>query len=353
QGRLSEAGKPRRRRSSRDLGQSCRPGRGAGSRPDSLRNWLSMPSRMRSESSRNSFTDQSHKSWSALDYFRRWARMVCLLLRAVGFRPEKPVTTNLDFLSWTVVYDEVLGISRANYTRGTLTFDPEAYKANRELTIRPEVREILRLKAEERTDAHVQTAMKCLQHVVPAFSEFPVRVQHSMLRVCRHEEFESGRVIIRQGHRAENFYFIVSGSAVVTVMDSGENHVHTANLLGKGSSFGDLAFLNMARRSATVTCRDTVEVICIERDDFINIFLRGERGREPAHFTFLRDVDILKGWPVSALPQDNPRICAYTYVRRGVILSHDSATCEWIVVVVSGTCNIIKAMTDPGQRAAS
>ena len=71
----------------------------------------------------------------------------------------------------------------------------------------------------------------------------------------------------------------------------------------------------MAKRSATVTCRDTVEVICIERDDFINIFLRGVRGKEPAHFTFLREVDILKGWPVSALPQDNPRICAYTYVR--------------------------------------
>ncbi|GFS01990.1 cyclic nucleotide-binding domain-containing protein 2-like [Elysia marginata] len=353
EGRLSEASKLRRRRSSKDLGQPWRNLKGAMSKPGPLRNWISLPSSRKSGSSQTSFTDRSEKPLTALQYFRRWARMVCLMLRAVGLKPKKPVTTNLDFLSWTVVYDEVLGISRLNYDSGTLTFDPEAYKANRELIIRPDVREILRLSAEERTDAQVYTAMKCLQHVVPAFSEFPVRVQQSMLKVCRHEEFESGRVIIRQGHRAENFYFIVSGSAVVTVMDSGENHVHTANLLGKGSSFGDLAFLNMAKRSATVTCRDTVEVICIERDDFINIFLRGVQGKEPAHFTFLREVDLLKGWPVSALPQDNPRICAYTYVRRGVILSHDSATCDWIVVVVSGTCTIIKAMNDPGQKAAS
>ena len=58
EGRLSDGSKLRRRRSSKDLGKTLK---GGIPRPDSLRNWISLPSKMRSDSSRNSFRDRSQK----------------------------------------------------------------------------------------------------------------------------------------------------------------------------------------------------------------------------------------------------------------------------------------------------
>jgi hypothetical protein len=41
--------------------------------------------------------------------------------------------------------------------------------------------------------------------------EFPLQRQYALARVAILEEFERGRVILREGHRAEKFYLIVDG----------------------------------------------------------------------------------------------------------------------------------------------
>ncbi|KAH9494555.1 hypothetical protein Btru_019839 [Bulinus truncatus] len=292
------------------------------------------------------FLESVKEKQSALERFRHTARLILLMLRAIGFKPQKPEENRYNFLSWTVVYDEVLGISRLNYDSGTLTFDPLLYKANKETTVSQDVKDILKLPANQRTQAHVHTVRINFKQVAPSFSEFPIRIQESMIKVCTYEKFEAGRVIIRQGHRAENFYFILSGCAVVTEMDNYANHAHTTNVLGKGNSFGELALLNMSLRSATVTCREDVELIWIERQDFIDIFMRRVVGKEADHITFLKTVELLQGWPVDKLPPQNPKICAFTYVRRGVVLCHDSSKSDWIYVIVSGSCKILKALDD-------
>lgn len=54
--------------------------------------------------------------------------------------------------------------------------------------------------------------------------------------------FGPGRVIIRQGHVAQNFYLILSGTAVVTKVShskkTGELFSKTVALLKKGKYFG-------------------------------------------------------------------------------------------------------------------
>lgn len=42
-------------------------------------------------------------------------------------------------------------------------------------------------------------------------SEFPLQRQYALARIAILEEFERGRVILREGHRAEKFYLIVDG----------------------------------------------------------------------------------------------------------------------------------------------
>lgn len=45
-----------------------------------------------------------------------------------------------------------------------------------------------------------------------SFAEFPMRMQSRVARVGRYERHEAKRVLVRQGHPAEAFYFILSGS---------------------------------------------------------------------------------------------------------------------------------------------
>ena len=70
-----------------------------------------------------------------------------------------------------------------------------------------------------------------------------------------------------------------------------------------------------ARRNATVVCKEDVELLALERDDFVNIFMRLERGLAPEFIRFLQTVDELCGWPVDRLPWDDPSTCLLTYFR--------------------------------------
>lgn len=77
----------------------------------------------------------------------------------------------------------------------------------------------------------------------------------------------------------------------------------------------ELALMRGATRSATVTCQDAVELLAVGRQDFIDIFMHSEKNKEPEHIKFLRQVDILQGWPVDKLPWNDPKICLFTYFR--------------------------------------
>lgn len=68
-------------------------------------------------------------------------------------------------------------------------------------------------------------------------------------------------------------------------------------------------------RSATVICHTDVAMLSIGRDEFVDIFMHVEKGKEPEHILFLKEVELLKNWPINLLPHNNPNICVLTYFR--------------------------------------
>ena len=90
------------------------------------------------------------------------------------------------------------------------------------------------------------------------FSKYPRGVKQKLARIIFYECFESGRIIIKQGHLAMSFNFMVSGSITVKVssLDKNTGITHTAVLgeLGEGSAFGELAMLHNIKRTATTIC---------------------------------------------------------------------------------------------------
>ena len=68
-------------------------------------------------------------------------------------------------------------------------------------------------------------------------------------------------------------------------------------------------------RNATVICHTDVSMLSIGRDDFIGIFMKVEKGQEPKHKSFLKEIELFNNWPIDILPDNNPNICVLTYFR--------------------------------------
>ncbi|XP_052796040.1 cyclic nucleotide-binding domain-containing protein 2-like isoform X2 [Mya arenaria] len=287
-------------------------------------------------------------SYKPLVRFRRAGRTVLLILKATASSRHASQHKETQ-VSWTQLADEH-STAKRTYDLFGISFDPTVFKAKREKFLSTEAKAILSLYPSDRTNEQVKLVVLSLNQTVDAFGEFPIRLQRSLARVGWYENFETKRVIIRQGHVADNFYFILSGTALVTLLetdkDTGDQCVRTVAILKSGNSFGELALMHGARRSATVTCKTNVELLAVSREDFIDIFMHIEKDREPEHIRFLRSIDLLRGWPLDQLPHDNPRICLFTFFRRGVLLCKDSNTSEWIYVIKSGTCRVLKDLYD-------
>ncbi|XP_069059561.1 cyclic nucleotide-binding domain-containing protein 2-like [Pleurodeles waltl] len=231
----------------------------------------------------------------------------------------------------------------------TLLFDLSSFKAKKQSVISTEAQLILSSPPRSRTSEGVKLAMLSLRATVDAFARYPVLIQQELAKVGWYECFGPGRVIIRQGHVPQNFYLILSGTAVVTKVtlnkQTGELFPKTVAFLKKGTYFGDVAILTSAKRNATVVCHDNVSMLAVSREDFLSIFLNNESREGPDFIKFLHKIQIFSGWPIEKLPYSNPRICVHTFFRPGTVITKDSKASSKIYVIKSGAVRVLKAMT--------
>ncbi|CAF0950705.1 unnamed protein product [Brachionus calyciflorus] len=232
-----------------------------------------------------------------------------------------------------------------------IMFDINNFNRPKEIGISEEIKWILKMPPEKRTSNHIKEICTALIEAVPEFTEFTPRIQKSIAQLALLQEFETGRIIIRQNHRADNYYFIVSGVASVYVSKKNRTTGDTENrnvaFLRKGKSFGELAIINGSARNENVICHTNVSVLCIDRDDFIKIFMNKEEGKESEYISFLRQIDIMKMWPLDELPDNDPRICLLTFFRKGIVMCKNNLKNDWVFVVKQGSCKIVKNVTIP------
>ncbi|XP_029195239.2 cyclic nucleotide-binding domain-containing protein 2-like isoform X1 [Acropora millepora] len=273
-----------------------------------------------------------------IERFRKIVQLLSFLLKVKTSIDRKHRSQNS-----STVFAELDGESVTGVDCDGMVFDPNNFKAKREVHLSLEAIHILSLSPRSRTEEQLQTVLKALKTSVAAFGEYPLKMQRRLVSVGWYERFEAKRVIIRQGHKAENFYFILSGTAVVTLLindaKTKEERDTTVAVLGKGSSFGELALLHHKTRSATVLCKDDVSLLAVSREDFRDIFMSYEDGREPEHIRFLRSVPYLKDLPLQDLTTKHD-VCIFHYFRRGVVIVKESKT-KWIYVVKSGSCRVL------------
>lgn len=109
------------------------------------------------------------------------------------------------------------------------------------------------------------------------FRHLPGPALTRLARTVHVEQQPEGSVVITQGDVGDRYYLIVDGEVTVTVDGV---FVRT---MGAGRAFGEIALLRDSVRTATATCAMPVELIVVERDDFLGALTGHPRTMAAAH----------------------------------------------------------------------
>ena len=102
---------------------------------------------------------------------------------------------------------------------------------------------------------------------LPYFADLPEDLLERVATGSQSVDLDTGTVIIEEGSESEEMYVVVSGELVVTKMGSSDKEVTLARL-NSGEVVGEIALLDQAPRTATVTAAMPTEVIRVPAASF-------------------------------------------------------------------------------------
>ncbi|XP_064594724.1 uncharacterized protein LOC135461517 [Liolophura sinensis] len=274
--------------------------------------------------------------------FRRYIRLTLICIRLCKTSYESLEAARGEFLSVSQYSEEFKTI----IDKDGLVFDPSEFKANKEGRASAETKRILQTKFDERTEKDIDHLMVALKSI-KSFKEYPRNIQEKLCQVGWYETFGPKRAIIRQGHPPRAFYFILSGTVVVTKFDRRTHDFQILVFLQQGMSFGELAVIKRGVRQATVSSKTGVELLCISVADYRNIFMAGtfKNLTDSEMNTFIRNIGFLKKFPINILSDEKyQNDFLFHYYHRGQILARDSNCSDWIFIVKSGSVSVLKKL---------
>ncbi len=89
------------------------------------------------------------------------------------------------------------------------------------------------------------------------------------------KSYPPGGVIFREGDEGAEMYIIQKGKVRISKIFSGRLYVIA--VLGKGDFFGEMAIVNLIKRTATVTAMDAVELLAFDREGLVNMITKNAR----------------------------------------------------------------------------
>ena len=112
-------------------------------------------------------------------------------------------------------------------------------------------------------DAEVPERALALLRGVPFLAVLPAAALEALAGRAVTVTVPAGEAVFRQGDHGDRFYAIAEGEAGVTI--DGEE----LPALSAGDWFGEIALLRDVPRTATITARTDLDLLALERDDFI------------------------------------------------------------------------------------
>lgn len=110
-----------------------------------------------------------------------------------------------------------------------------------------------------------------LVHASFMFKTFSPEDMETLSSILESANFEQGQEIFSQNDSADSMYFIKYGTVQVSHRTESGDDLQVA-VLGTGSHFGEMSFLDVARRMATATAVEHTEVVRINFKSLQKLF---------------------------------------------------------------------------------
>jgi len=112
---------------------------------------------------------------------------------------------------------------------------------------------------------------------IPIFRPLPPATLEQLTHELEPLHVPAGRAIIHQGDHGDRFYIVAAGEVEVRVDEQ------PSGTLSAGDHFGEIALLRDVPRTATVTALTDVDLLTLERDEFISAVTGHPESAEAAH----------------------------------------------------------------------
>ncbi|XP_019647468.1 PREDICTED: uncharacterized protein LOC109487824 [Branchiostoma belcheri] len=171
-----------------------------------------------------------------------------------------------------------------------------------------------------------------------SFQDYPTHTQILLSQIMIYQNYEARRIVLKQGHRPFCFYIILSGTVLINVKEkderTGKTFVRTVRELSGGDVFGETAMMSDGVRGTTVVCKDEVELLVIEKEDFNTIIREPLEKQREEHVQYVRDLPLFEDWPVELLRTVNHQFM-YQYYKKGNVVVKNWKENNYLVIVKS------------------
>jgi CRP/FNR family cyclic AMP-dependent transcriptional regulator len=105
---------------------------------------------------------------------------------------------------------------------------------------------------------------------IPLFSCLSESDLADIEKVAVRKTFPKNTILLSEGDSTDALYVICEGKVKVTI-DDNEGKEIILSMLGPGEYFGEMALLDDEPRSASVTTKETTQMLIISKNDFMDI----------------------------------------------------------------------------------
>ena len=208
-------------------------------------------------------------------------------------------------------------------------------------------RAVLRKLPIDRTDEDVMLLLDIIDRL-SCFKKYPRSTKTALARVMEYERYDYGRILIKEGHDANELYFIVRGGVSIFSSQAGQ-HSRGKKVqvpvggLGEGASFGELELIHNMKRKCTFICNlDGSEFLRIDKSDFKDVLQGNYEQEMKEKLLILVKLGITKDWPFFELQNLCGNCKFLEFAANKVIFGNTHEPSNFIYYITRGNCRIVR-----------